>query len=369
MTEKANTWWILYPFRGLDIADEQHDVINPAFGDFTIIAKKHIRQIIPLLNFTDDPVHGKQNEQDVIYMVENATLREDFHSFIAVRRKGIINKEELVPEIEKNTRVRAYQIASLFTILFLAESSSGGTCGLVEQIHKQIQSTVMLDISNKGFRFQIGSLYPLIIRPLPKAITLSIDELNLILHKPQYIHLTSILLPQRQKLPMSVSRAIMQAAIRLSDAIHSITPSAQLLGAVTSIEILLANQTEKYETLSNRLSALLGTESLIQHDVETVLQARHLYVHQGQEVEEYKTPVKAVGLALNSLLRYAEVAPFFRDKEKLINYLDFVHSGEKLSMQWDETEQDSFRNLQKHERQAVTMPFNESLLRALLKKP
>jgi hypothetical protein len=72
--------------------------------------------------------------------------------------------------------------------------------------------------------------------------------------------------------------------------------------------------------------------------------------------------VKAVGLALNSLLRYAEVAPFFGDKEKLINYLDFVHNGDKLFPQWDETEQESFRNLQKHERQAVTMPFIESTL-------
>jgi hypothetical protein len=260
MTEIANTWWILYPFRGLDIADEQHDVINPAFGDFTVIAKKHIRQIIPLLNFTDDTVHGEQNERDVIYMMENATFREDFDSFIAVRRKGVIDQKGRVPEIVKDARVRAYQIASLFTIIFLAESSTGETCGLVEQIHKQIQSTVMFDINNKGFRFQVGGLYPLIIRPLTKAITLSIDELNLILHKSQYIHLKSILLPQRQNLPKSLSHAITQAAIRLSDAIHSVTPSSQLLGAVTSMEILLASQTEKYDSLTNRLSALLGTE-------------------------------------------------------------------------------------------------------------
>ncbi len=115
------------------------------------------------------------------------------------------------------------------------------------------------------------------------------------------------------------------------------------------------------KSLTNRLSALLGTESLIQHDVETVLQSRHLYVHQGQEIEEIEIPLKAIGLALSSLVRYAKIAMGFPGKDELVNYLDFIHSGDILSAHWDEVQQKTFRDLQEHERITVAMPFLESL--------
>ncbi len=365
-TNKNHPCWVLFPLRGLDITDEQHDLFQPAFGDFTVVSKNHIRQIIKLLNLSKDPVHGEQNEHDTIYMVENATFREDFHSFIAVRRRGNFSIKNPMPKWVKDAKARSYQIAALFTLVLLAESASGETCGLVEQLHKQTQSTIMFDIDNGEFMFQSGGRYHLRIQPLHEAIILSLNELKQTLYKAQYQHLTNALLPQRSLLPKSLSRAITQAAVRLSDAIHSVTPSSQLLGAVTAMEILLASQSEKYESLTNRLSALLGNESLIQHDVETVLQSRHLYVHQGQEIEEIEISLKAVGLALSSLLHYAKIAPLFSGKDELVNYLDFIHSGDNLSAHWDEVQQRTFHDLQEHERKTVELPFLESLSKVIL---
>ncbi len=250
MTNENNAWWVLFPFRGLDITDEQHDLFRPVFGDFTVVSKKHIQQIISLINFGDDPIHGEENKQNTIYMLENATFREDFHSFIAVRRRGFISIEYPMPKWVEDARARAYQIASLFTLVFLAESSSKETCGLVEQLHQRTQTTVVLDVDNGGFMFRTGGLYRTGIQPLQNAIIMSLNELKQMLFIDQYKYLTNALLPQRSVLPKSLTRAITQAAIRLSDAIHSATPSSQLLGAVTAMEILLASQSEKYEIIN-----------------------------------------------------------------------------------------------------------------------
>lgn len=353
------TWWVLYPLRGLDVTDDYHELDEPIFGDVAVISKQHIRQIVPLLKLNERMSPGHDHERDITYMLEHATLKEEFQSFIAVRRTGFISDEGHEPPLVKDARLRAYQFAALLALVFLAKSKSGQTCGLVEQLHDQTKSTVMLTFQEPRFRFQVGGAYSFTIRDSRETIKLSRDELRQILDQEPYEALARALLPQRAPLPKSLHHSISQSAIRLSDAVHSIIPSSQLLGAITSIEILLTHQTDKYESIKERLLALLGTDAVLKHNIESVLHSRHLYVHQGEEVSERSIPVKAVGLALSCLLRYAQIAPNFSDKNKLIEYLDFIYKSDKVSPCWTEEESRAFAVLQKHARSAHEFPFME----------
>ncbi len=91
-------------------------------------------------------------------------------------------------------------------------------------------------------------------------------------------------------------------------------PAGQLLGVVTAIEILVADQIETYDQMRQRIGAFLGPTAFAQYAVEAVLRARHRYVHQGDPEPAQAVVPPAIGLALAALLRYAAAAPAFPDK-------------------------------------------------------
>ena len=93
MSDKASDripWWIFYPLKGFDIADEEHDLSNPMFGDTTIVSKRHMPQIIKLLKLNEQGDTSYDHEARAISLIENSTLGERFHSFIAVKRLGLV---------------------------------------------------------------------------------------------------------------------------------------------------------------------------------------------------------------------------------------------------------------------------------------
>ena len=195
------------------------------------------------------------------------------------------------------------------------------------------------------------------IRDSSEALTLSRSDLQLALREEPFRSLTEALLPQKSPLPKSLVRAISQSVVRFSDAVHSVTFSSQLLGAVIAIEILLASQLDKYDTLKQRLSILLGIKTIDQYLLAPVFQARHLYVHQGEEVNSPDISFKAVALALEAILQYAKMVAHFPSKEKLLEYLDFVYQGDNLSGIWTEKERQAFQELQRHERKSFELSF------------
>lgn len=179
---------------------------------------------------------------------------------------------------------------------------------------------------------------------------------GMIFRKPFHT-LTEIIITRNSLLPKSFQRALQQALYRLADSIHSPVLSAQLLGAVTTLEILFTtNDGEKYDAIRQRLLALLGTSAEAQYSVVQVLQARHLYVHQGREVEDTQATYQAVILALNCLLQYARACSAFNDKEDFVTYLDFVYKAEQRSSVWSEGELKAFRRLLKHDRTPIKLP-------------
>lgn len=359
--DQPREWWIFYPIKGLDIADEKHDLLEPMFGDSTLVSRKHVRQIVPLLHLNERMAPGHDHEHDITYMLENATLSDEFQSYVAVRRTGIPSvKSPWYPSpILQSAKSRAYEISALLSLVLLTRSKSGVTFGLVEQIHSQIRSLVMLEFQDGGFKFQIGSGRSRTQRRSKDIISLSRQQIQEILREDPFACLSNTLLPQSPTLPKSLYRAILQSAIRLSDSIHTVTESSRLLGAVTSIEILTAEQGDSYETLYRRLIALLGTDAIEAFEAEKVFQARHSYVHRGDELEDTQISLSAIGLALSCLFRYAEAASSFVTKSHFLDYLDLVCAADKASGYSDKKKPEVISDwiFLKHHRTGYELPF------------
>ena len=229
----------------------------------------------------------------------------------------------------------------------------------MEQLHSQTRSLVMLEFQDGGFQFQIRSGRSLTQRSPKDIISLSRQQIQEILREDPFACLSNTLLPQSPTLPKSLYRAILQSTIRLSDSIHTVTESSRLLGAVTSIEILTAEQGDSYETLYRRLISLLGKDAVEDFDAATVLQARHSYVHQGNEPEDTQISLSAIGLALSCLFRYAEAASGFVTKSHFLDYLDLIYASDKVNGYYDEKKPKviSDRIFLKHHRTGYELPF------------
>jgi hypothetical protein len=303
----------------------------------------------------------EKNQHEIISLLDpdpRFDWGEGFQSFIAIRRTGVMSFRDFRPALVKDSYARAQRIGALLGLILLAENSHGQTCCLVEQLHRRELRLGMIDIEGGGFSYQGGSGgWSNTICDPRRNHNLSRDDLKKIIFKEPFEALTAILYPQKPSVPRSLRKAVEQSAIRLADALHFASASARLLGAVTSIEILISNHGDSYDSNLQRLSALLGEGAIIQYNAKSVLRARHLYVHKGEEIEDYDLPMKAIGLALSCLLRYAEATRFFKDKDSLVEYLDFVYHGQRLSDNWNDAERKAFSELVKHNQKSHDFPF------------
>ena len=326
-------WWILFPLRGLDVIDEHPDLKNPVFGDATIISKSHIREIVQSAKFNVAMAPGHDHEKDIIFMIEHATLEEEYQSLVVVRRSGKLGYGSESSKTLYQARSRAVQISATLALIFLAVSENGLTCGLVEQIHHKTQSIAALDINQKNFMVSIGlgGSPPRTIRDSKRNIKFSTSQLPDILKNTEFGNLASILLPHKSKCARSIRKALSASASRLSDAIHSPNIATQLLGAVTAIEILLSEPGDSYDDIVRRLSALLGKQALDTFAVQEIFQARHLYVHKGEEPEMFSSiGSKSIGLALNTIFRYSDLALQFSTKQYIIDYLGLIDKAYRI---------------------------------------
>jgi hypothetical protein len=169
-----------------------------------------------------------------------------------------------------------------------------------------------------------------------------------ILNEPLFAPLTKVILGQAKSgIDSTLANAITQATVRLASSIHSSEHSTQLLGAVTSIEILLGEPKDKYDTVQHRLEMLFGKPTFDELKVDKLLKARHLYVHDGKDIEDKKLAGQTIALALSCLLCYAEAIQQFESKHTFGQYLNFIYEAEKVAKanKWDEVTKAEFRKL------------------------
>lgn len=349
--------------KGLEITDKQHDLVRPIFGDIALVSKKHIRQVVPLLKLNERAAPGVDPEREIIHLLESITLfKEEFHTYIAVRRTGLTSEKGFEFQIIKDSRDRAFQVAALLSLVFLSISKQRKTCALIEQFQDQTRLLTMLDLQEGGFKLHVMDSDSYTIRDQKANINTSRSNLKILLNKKVFQGLSEVLLFHTSQLPKSIQRSISQAAIRLSDAIHNTSPSAQLLGAVTSMEILLTTEEgEKYDSIRQRIVSLLGSNMANHYNAKSVFHSRHLYVHKGENVESYTIPFNAIALALSCILNYIELSKNFPDKVTFVKYLDFIHKFNDISASISEKEKQLMNRVIRTTKNVMNLPFFESV--------
>jgi hypothetical protein len=302
-------------------------------------------------------IKKKEDRREIERVVENA-VGLTFNCYLAVRRTGAIRFGERGGGLLEAAQARAYEVAAFLTLAFLAISPRGDTCGLACQVPGDGHFTFAIE-QGKGFvMLQAGPAARVSwIVNWRREPVVSRDELSELPRRPELRGLAKAMLPQRRRLAASLRRAIVQSALRLCDGIHSSTESAQLLGSVTSIEILVGDPGLSYDATLRRMQALVGTEILDECDAAAVLAARHAYVHRGTEPRRKTIPRQAVALAFSCLLRFAELAQLFTSRELLQRHLELVYSGQKLLPHWTPREKAAFDLLSRQPGSAFRPPF------------
>ena len=312
--------------------EQDRHLSRPIFGDATIVSKTGLLLTVQHLSRGDRAL-DRRTMRAYATVIESGELHGDADSFVAVRRTGSLNHNGRHSELVERARLRAHEIAALLGLVFLAKSTLGVTCGLIEQVHDRQRADVTgVSLADKRFYMSLGGGHTSLgVGPGYDSMALSRREIKRMLLRRPFGPLSKAIIPQDRALPRSLRRALSEAALRLSEAVHTTSLSGQLLGAVTSLEILTAAQSDGFETTARRVRALVGNETADRYGSGAVFRQRHRYVHRGVPVNGPEVSLGAIGLALASLLRYAEIAAQFLNKRQLIDYLDLVGLAARTS--------------------------------------
>jgi hypothetical protein len=288
-----------------------------------------------------------------------------YPSALVIRRKGVLPENGVLSNegIVRDARDKAYKLSALLSIVLLAESAyPPKTCTLAEQVPIASSSLAASVLSpDKGIAIIRGRhSWGLLNQDTSEPIELSREKLQAILFHSRFVALSEVLARQGTTLDNSHVTTILRAALSLADAINAATVSTQLLGAVTALEILLADTYDKYASIERRLKSLLGLADSKKYDAKSIFDARHDYVHAGDRLEMSSVPMRAIGLAISALARYAEAAKEFPHKQAVMDYLDFIDKADRVSYVWRKEEQDAFNKLLRHKREAYDYPWQAS---------
>ncbi len=317
-TPPPSSWVALFPFSGLHIHDEPDMLSTPLFGDATLVSHETVLRAFPNL------VKGIG----------------DADAHIAVRRQGIVNTKWF-DEDRKNdvfmaaAQKRANEIAALLAVCVLATSTDGNLTGLANRFGHTQEHFALLRPSDGDGIVAMSSGSPIETFSLHETETLFLSkhELRTFLDQPLLQHVTQAISAQKSKLAPALRQSIIQSCLRLASAFYEASYTAQLLGAITSIEILLTGdeQGTSFDVKQRRLGVLLGNAFLEKYEFKKILQARHLYVHQGENETTRSQALMALGVAMYGLFIYAVVAQDIPKKDMLLTYLDAIQLTDKLA--------------------------------------
>ncbi len=366
LVRKPISWWIFFPFAGLSITDQYPELAKPVFGDVAIISKKHMESVLRRSLSKHMP---KENFEQLMEWVQNSFVegvQEVFQSYLAVRQTGILDSDnETTHKPDKlalEAKKRASEISSLLTLFFLANGTSGETCGLVEQIQIAMPQNITILGADYGGSFKFSN-YPLNhslasspILDSESSLHMSSQELSNILTQNGFDNFYQIMSSPKRLVPKSSHNSIVQSSLRLSESVLSANFSTRLLGAITAIEILLTKEITPFKVTKHRVKTLLGESLCTQYKLENVFTTRNNYVHDGKEIEEDMS-TKAIALALACILSYSDIAHLFSSKDNILAYLDFISTSEEIVSEWNQQEQQSFQNLLRHAQNRQLFPF------------
>lgn len=302
--KKENINWFLYSINGL-MVNEQPEFENFIFEDATIVSGSQLKEYFNINNIN-------YNIVDII--PSNLT-------YIIVQTTGIIKKGNESEHKQKSNR-RAQEICSFIFFVFLYLSNySIGIC-LNSQIYDIGSMTVyMLKAENKGYsvyqNFSNNEVQTVIPNP---PLFYKIEDLLKLFNNNYFKNIFDSVRNIKNNI-------IKDSLVNLYLTINLPSPMSQLLGAVSSLEIILKDN-RKYENIINRVTTLLENEIYNKFEgnviKKEIFDKRHSIIHDGDNCEGINA-LKALKLTVNVLINYSCIHSSFINKDTICNVLDILN--------------------------------------------
>lgn len=312
--KSGNVNWHITPIVGLEIQDQDNwrDFI---FGDATIVNKKQLYDYL--------------NNEEKFKEMANPFVDNPNQTYLILQTAGDFKNGKNI-DFKDEIKHRFLEVIGFINFVFLYLTDFKYTICFYSSLFSINQDYVETYTSKGGINttnFQIVKDYP--IQVIDKYFNYSREKLIEVFSKNYFKNLFEIVKNKKSKFT-EIKSALIQ--FYLTSNIPS--PISQLLGCVTSIEILLKNNDEEsYDNIEKRMEVLEGDEFIKNFIKKTekadgVLKTRHKVIHQGI-ICSANDAYRAIVVATTILISYSFFTKQFKNKIEILRHLDLIYQIKK----------------------------------------
>ncbi len=302
--QKGNRTWFLFNLIGIRIED-QFDWSDFIFDDATLVNKSQFKKM------TDSFSNFKDNYPDF----------DSDTTYLLVQSFGKISKDVhlLDNEMQNKAVQRAYEVAGFINLVFQYLTNHKYSIVLEKQYNPKYYSRLKI-FSNYGHRSRHESFTNGEFKMLSPKQPFVFSRTNLlkIFNSERFTSLYEIVKSKSKK-----SKHIKSAITNFYLNINIPNSISQLLGSVTTLEILLKDETS-YSNFRKRLETIIDPrlkKLVIKDSKDSIIDKRHEVIHEGAICDK-NFAQKAIILTTITLLNYSNFYDINKSKKEFCENID-----------------------------------------------
>lgn len=322
--------WYFFGMYGMVLSDERLALADNLADDVALLSRVHLGTLRINREFGDGYIAKTIAQHKEV---------KDCETFLGIRVKGYRpceSNEESDDEVNKPDQsyskayYRARLVSALLTFCDILKGRS--PCALAEDRIQQVRTVFALSDGDWSTR---SGLRGMAMSWGRQRCPISLATLRAELGVAPISLLREMILSRKSNgLHLSLRKAIENAALALYAAMHVCLEDLQVIGSMKTLELLLRKtQRETYQTIRNRVTALIGAKVAAHYKADDLFSSRHDFAHHNVEARGLRNTdgAPAMRMALHCLVRYIEAAEKSHSRDNLIAYLDFVHRADELN--------------------------------------
>ncbi|MBI3258456.1 MAG: hypothetical protein HYZ54_03090 [Ignavibacteriae bacterium] len=333
LEENSHNTWFFFQIHGLHMKSDEN-WRKFMFGDATIANGSDIKKY--LIEIKENLIQKLPEKNQ---LSEDPGIMDfrfpDENSFIVVSVNRFFTDEKS-ERIKEEAVSRSHQIIGLVYFYFLFASYLKSAISLTNEIYSYDETSTYRYYNSEGYWGELNlhtkGEYVTFV-PTPNFVFYR-EALLKELNKAPYSYITNIIVEKKSK-HFNIIGLSLENFYRTSNVPSPIT---QQLGSVTSIELLLSDNSQKYGSIENRIRVLLGEEifndfvrkrkvdnkQTNQDENEGVLEKRHSAIHEGSKCDA-NDAFRAMNLYCMVLMGYSKICSKFTSKKEIGLYLDLIY--------------------------------------------
>ena len=310
---------LFFPIAGIHVLLEEGEIGLPFLGNVSLMTIDEAVRLVTSLPFADDP-DEKRNAQFSLRAAVDCKHLEHPCGLIVVHG-NTTNTDEISNEWTHQAR----SVTAALMVVFLVRFSFKATCAQYRDVKPVDYQSVLAYNESAGEildHSEITSRAPQISIPDP-PLTLPSAAFKKMLDDEPVRDYTAIMLYGSSQVDSDVSKALETASWVLYESVQSDHPLLQLLGAISSIEVLLSKGQSKYKEIKNRLHMLLGPDAYRadKASIDELFKFRNEAIHEGAMID-WPQSHAAIKLATAAIVAFARAARQYDSRDAILTALD-----------------------------------------------